>query len=1027
MSHLQHLSIHGSPRPMQLLIPSVFIATWRLRQTWVMILVTGGGVLAAIMLVCAVPLYSYVSTTVGLRTVLNSSSSDANIHVHATMREVSAQVATTVTRQVEALTTPLSPYLNTPAMFALRTQGFHLALSPTRNDNDTLALLGYSMQQVASHVTLLQGRLPQLITPNVEVALTPETAHVLNAHTGSTISIQMNFYEYDEVKANDGTLIPMQHFYQQAIQLYVVGLYKVNTANDPFWNGYDVNPVIQHIQGQAASVELSALVSSSTLLHSADALALRTHNDTILGSEISDFYWTYTYATSRISINQLNELITDLQLWQTSLNNVYGGLGNAISISEQSYESHVELSSSTLSTPQRPSVLEQYRTRLGVVRIPTTILLIEAVTLLLLFVGIMTELLIERQVSIIAVLRSRGASQSQLFGAFLVQGICLSLVAFLVGPFLALFVVSFLIMKTPSFREQIALNVIWNHIGNVLLLMRPYAALVVLITLMVLIFSTYRAMKSDILTLRRETARSMRRPIWQRLNLDLFAVVIAITSYGISAYVSNVPPLSIQSQVLVASPLSLIAPIFLLIAAVLVLLRFFPLLLRISANVAARGKGAAAIVALGQIARTPRHSLRLILLLSLTYAFTVFALMFLASQEQRGVDLASYQVGADFSGQLVTTDQVASLSQQTAAFKNIHGVTSATLGYIAEGTVGGNLNPTSIQVTAVDPGTFAHTALWTTQDSTQSLPSLLETLVAQREQALKMHLLPVVVDATTWHQLNLSPMEHFTVQITNPNGSEGSGLLNCIALLEVQHIPTVATSSITPLPTGILADYQSYAALYQQEHNTSLPLNYVWLRTRSDAASLANVRASLSNQSPRVASLLDRRAIVDALHADPLYLSLIGELTLGVTTALLVTFFGTLLSFWLSAWNRLNNFAVLRALGSSLPQIGRVLIWEQSVTYIIALFMGIVLGVLFSATTVPALVFSSIFLSGSPENNSTRSFYALQQFLPVQLVFPATLALVLALLVASCLIIFGITTRIVMQFSLSRVLRLNED
>ncbi|HCI79267.1 MAG TPA: hypothetical protein DHW02_06230 [Ktedonobacter sp.] len=106
------------------LIPALFLAVWRLRQTWAMLLVTGIAILAAVMFACAVPLYSYTAATAGQRSVLSSPSCDANIRVHATMRAVSTQIATTVTHQVEALTTSLSPYLNASPQFALRTRGF---------------------------------------------------------------------------------------------------------------------------------------------------------------------------------------------------------------------------------------------------------------------------------------------------------------------------------------------------------------------------------------------------------------------------------------------------------------------------------------------------------------------------------------------------------------------------------------------------------------------------------------------------------------------------------------------------------------------------------------------------------------------------------------------------------------------------------------------------------------------------------------------------------------------------------------
>ena len=49
------------------------LALWQLRQTWRLLLIVGVGIIAAAMLVCVVPLYTQVTTTAGLRSVLNAS------------------------------------------------------------------------------------------------------------------------------------------------------------------------------------------------------------------------------------------------------------------------------------------------------------------------------------------------------------------------------------------------------------------------------------------------------------------------------------------------------------------------------------------------------------------------------------------------------------------------------------------------------------------------------------------------------------------------------------------------------------------------------------------------------------------------------------------------------------------------------------------------------------------------------------------------------------------------------------------
>src|SRR5579875_2261077 len=102
------------------------------------------------------------------------------------------------------------------------------------------------------------------------------------------------------------------------------------------------------------------------------------------------------------------------------------------------------------------------------------------------------------------------------------------------------------------------------------------------------------------------------------------------------------------SVLLLLTPLTLVGAVFLLLACLLLFLRLFPLLLEWGSWLATRNKGAAPVLALAQMARAPRQSLRMTLLLALATAFAIFTLVFTASQQQRIVDVSGYQGGADF-------------------------------------------------------------------------------------------------------------------------------------------------------------------------------------------------------------------------------------------------------------------------------------------------------------------------------------------------------------------------------------------
>ena len=191
----------------------------------------------------------------------------------------------------------------------------------------------------------------------------------------------------------------------------------------------------------------------------------------------------------------------------------------------------------------------------------------------------------------------------------------------------------------------------------------------------------------------------------------------------------------------------------------------------------------------------------------------------------------------------------------------------------------------------------------------------------------------------------------------------------------------------------------------------SVTLNYVWIRSKSDAASIQQVRGALTAAASSLYAVQDRHAIIDTLNTDPLVLTLVGILSIGTVSTLLLALLGDLLASWLSARTRLTNFAVLRALGTSPRQVASVLTWEQGLIYLLGILLGIVFGILLTATVIPTLVYYGI---SSPIP------------LAVHTVVPLSLIVTLALLVIVFIVTLGMMVRIVSSPSMSQTLRLNE-
>ncbi|HLI70422.1 MAG TPA: FtsX-like permease family protein [Ktedonobacteraceae bacterium] len=1002
----------------------ITLAFWQLRATWRLLLLAGAGMVIAAVLVCTLPLYSEVALSAGLRAVLNASPANSTLTVQGSLQDLSPDTVSQATQQLQqSLQRNLGTYLDQQPQFSAQVQRADIypgnpAQNPTMQVGDSaVALLGFAQSQLPSHITLLQGRLPRPEQSVTEIALTPQTAQQMHVSVGDTIYV-----------ASPLTLFVNGSSSSLTWQLRVVGLFIPRSASDPFWQGNTFNSQLIGTANTDSYV-YSALVSNESLFAALANTAATYPAAQISNSNQPVLSWSYHFNVSQTDAAHLNALVNGLNTFTSTAANL-GSTGGVII--------------SNVAGPD--NVLNQYSTRASLAQLPQGVLLLLVIGMVLLFIGLMINLLIEQRAEAIAVLRERGASRGQIFGAFTTQAILLGLPVLIIGPLLAIPLARLLAWRLLLPMDQPALSLIGGNPLSVAIGLWPFSLAATCVTALSIILALFQATKFDVLALRNEAGRPRRRPFWQRFYLDVLCLVLALASYGYTFYVNQTTALGAQTSALVISPLVLLSSALFLLALLLLFLRFFAGLTAQASSLAARrGRSAGSMLALAQIARTPRQATRILLLLTLTTAFAFFALIFSASQTTRINDIASYEVGADFSGRLLNSQAEANapvpnyravqtaLAQQTAQYRAIHGVVSASMGYM-----GAVFTPQSSQLTikAVDANTFASTAAWNSQDSQQSLASLMAELVSMRAGALANHVVPAIVDAATWDSLRLSNGKRFVLQVVMPDPNNSQGTLSTsiafVAVARVEHIPTLSDSGSSLDPTsngGILVDYLSCADGYAHASPIAqpLPISYVWLRTNHDPASLASVRAALAKRIAPGFTLADRLALIATLEHDPISIDLGGVLALGTFTPLILAVIGSLLASWQSVRSRLLSFVLLRALGTTPRQLASVLSWEQGTIYLLMFGLGILAGVLLSAMVLPILVVTSI-ANASTSGSAISSGVSLQQILPsIRVVIPPTLGVALAALALVCIAALGTMVRTIIRPSVSQILRLNAD
>lgn len=1011
------------------------LATWRLRQTWWQMLLAGLALLAAVMVACVTPLFAGVATTASLQGIFNAAPLRSEFALATNGQGLStAAVNKTSQRFDSLLRPPFGNYLDSgQAPLVIQLSNMSVNQSAALRTS-SFTLYSTSLQRLQPDLKLVAGNWPSNAPGTLEVMMTSETASALHLAVGAELHLAGSFTTNPK-DMKTGPVDP-----SIVLNARLAGTFEVATQNAPGLFGANFQPVVNQI-----GASYTILVPANTLLATADQWASHGHTDALFSQQPFQLTWYYHLHTASLQMSQLDDLTTRLDAVQQSVSQALNNQQSDIySLPTFPYALSAQFYNPLPQNQDILSLLQQYKSRVALVSIPITVLAIQVMLLLFFFACLLLNMLVDQQMAINALLSTRGASHRQVFWSLLTQGLVLCLLALLLGPVLAVTLVVTIARHVLPAAEQGAIALSIGQGGQILALVAPYVAATAVVSIVAMCLILRRAVGGTILELRRESSRASKQPFWLRYYLDVLAALIALSSFGVSLYLASVAHiLDPSTQDLIIAPLTLAAPIFLLLACLLLFLRFFPLFLRFCAWCARPTRGATGMLALVQMARAPRPAMRMTMLLALAVAFALFSLVFDASQAQRALDVAAYESGADFSGSLPASLNFQDLKTVTGKYAHVPGVLSATAGYVSQGDATGFANSdVSMELRAVDAQTFARTAIWGPGDSTQTLPSLMHLLLSNAKSVSGKELVPVIVDEATASQLDVAVGDNYFVTFT--------GLVNvtlgCQVMAIVTHIPTVNSSpgaSNVSSPGGMLADYSTMQTVFANRlaqsqgrsgsttpaagATTTLPLNYLWLRTRDDAHSLNTVRGVLNSAQLGLSGLYDRREIISELQRDPLYFNILLMLSIGGAAVLLLALVGDLIASWLNVRTRRTSFVVLRALGATARQVAVLLLWEQALIYLMALGLSVAFGVLLAKLAVPVLVFTGLPATGGMSELSTASFYLLQQTIPVQVIAPLALRFAFVGLGALCILALLLMMGVALRPAMAQELRMNED
>lgn len=386
------------------------------------------------------------------------------------------------------------------------------------------------------------------------------------------------------------------------------------------------------------------------------------------------------------------------------------------------------------------STLEGFGSTADYQQTPLTVLLLQVAAVALFYVGLIAATVVERQSTDITLLRSRGASAWQITSIYVLEGLVISAVAVLVAPLLA-GAVTALLGLTPAFEEASGGDMLPVSLPPLAFLFAAVGALlgVLSLALPVLIVSLRGALAHR---------RGQSRPgvsFIQRYYLDLmFAGLAGLLLWELNERGSVFEPSATGG--VSSDPVLLASPALIIAAAAALILRFYPLVLRVVVRLVSAVAGLTVALGFWQIARSPGQYTRLALLLMMAIAVGTYAASYSSTADRSYRDRANFEAGVEFRASTNSASRITLNARETeAAAAALPGVERAAAAYRVGATVASQgASGTPVQALAL-PLEAARDMLWFRDDlADRPLGELLNQLTGPSQ----MRGLPVPSGAT---------------------------------------------------------------------------------------------------------------------------------------------------------------------------------------------------------------------------------------------------------------------------------------
>ncbi|NEW05313.1 ABC transporter permease [Paenibacillus sp. SYP-B3998] len=719
----------------------------------------------------------------------------------------------------------------------------------------------------------------------------------------------------------------------QLLKVKIVGSFKPKLENDSYW--------FQGLEGLVNSLIVSDEVFTKTLL-TEKKIPLQLAN------------WYYAFDLRNIQTSQLSQLGNRLERLDINL--------------------FQKLKNTKVDVSFQP-ILNEFKAQSVQMQILLFTLAAPMIAMVFYYIVMNARQSLDRQRSVIAVLRSRGGSTRQIVGIYFSEGLILGIIALIVGPFIGWFMAKSIGSSSGflTFVDRKAIPVGFTKEAMV------YGALAIVIAILASVIPAVVFARSSIVNYKQQLARADRSPLWQRWFLDI--VLLGVVGYGYYLFDQR-QVLSVQTGLttdqLQVHPLLFFVPALSIFALGLFFLRIFPWLLRLFGWLGRRFLPVPLYLTLAQLSRSAKAYYPLMLLLVLTLGLGVYN-----SSAARTIDLNStertlYQYGTDVVLQTVWEGFSDDLPKDPKSGQNGKGTGKGGQGSgngsgTGGGQGGGGAKPgeeTPSKIRYVEPPFQIFRELEGVEAAARVLLTKGNVVVSGKStgQGMIMGVDNVDFAKVAWFRPDLFPVH--PNQYLNLLGTYEQAVIipsnyaSKYALKEGDTLSiTVQQQPVEFVIVGIVPYWPSQYPDQTPFFITNLEYLYdqapiapyeVWLKMKSDAK-VAPLVSALQAKEIEIASVKDVRNELITQKKHPARGGVFGILSLGFLVSVIVSLIGYMLYWFFNLSSRVVQFGVLRAMGLSRRQLTGMLLLEQGFTAGLSIALGIGIGKLTSYFFLPFL------------------------------------------------------------------------